>query len=59
MKRYRQTFEEIESSLIPIEASWLDAHAEEVIHLLKSLPTKARYSAVDIAALPPEISMRR
>lgn len=51
MKRYRQTFEEIESSLIPIEASWLDEHAEEVIILLRNLPHKKEYAAADVAAL--------
>lgn len=51
MKRYRQTFEEISASLIPIEASWLDAHAEEVIGVLKSLPVKAAYTDADVAAL--------
>jgi len=38
MKRCRQSLEEIEASLIPIEASWLDAHAEKVILLLKDIP---------------------
>lgn len=51
MKRYRQTFEEISASLIPIEASWLDAHAEEVIGVLKNLPVKATYTDADVAAL--------
>jgi hypothetical protein len=51
MKRVYQTFAEIEASLIPIEASWLDAHAERVIVMLKGLEAKASYSAEDIAAL--------
>lgn len=51
MKRVYQTFAEIEASLIPIEATWLDAHAEQVILLLKSLETKPNYSSEDIAAL--------
>jgi hypothetical protein len=51
MKRYRQTFEEISASLIPIEASWLDEHAEEVISLLKNLPIKSSYTDDDVAAL--------
>ncbi|GAA5140013.1 hypothetical protein GCM10023213_21790 [Prosthecobacter algae] len=51
MKRYRQTFEEISASLIPIEASWLDSHAEGVIALLKHLPEKAAYADADVAAL--------
>lgn len=51
MKRYRQTFEEISSSLIPIEASWLDSHAEDVVQLLKAFPPKKEYGAADLAAL--------
>lgn len=51
MKRYRQTFEEISASLIPIEASWLDAHAEEVITVLKNVPVKTAYTDADVAAL--------
>lgn len=51
MKRYRQTFEEIEASLMPIEASWLDAHAEEVIGILRALPVKPVYTTADVAAL--------
>lgn len=51
MKRYRQTFEEISASLIPIEASWLDAHAEEVIGLLRNVPVKTTYTDADVAAL--------
>lgn len=51
MKRCRQSFEEIEASLIPIEASWLDAHAEKVILLLKETPVKPKYSKVDVIAL--------
>lgn len=51
MKRYRQTFEEIEASLIPIEATWLDAHAEEVITILRSMPVKPHYTSADVAAL--------
>lgn len=50
MKRYRQTFEEISASLIPIEASWLDSHAEEVIRVLKNLLVKATYTDADVAA---------
>jgi hypothetical protein len=51
MKRCRQSFEEIEASLIPIEASWLDAHAEKVILLLKNVPVKPAYSKADVVAL--------
>jgi hypothetical protein len=51
MKRYRQTFEEIEASLSRIESSWMDAHAGEVITMLKGIPAKKRYEAEDIRAL--------
>ena len=51
MKRYRQTFEEIEASLSRIESSWMDAHAGEVIKKLKGIPKKKQYQAEDIIAL--------
>lgn len=51
MKRIRQTFEEIESSLSRIESSWMDAHAGEVLSLLKSLPLKKDYGVDDIHAI--------
>jgi len=51
MKRYRQTFEEIVTSLIPVEASWLDDHAEEVIKMIQALPTKQSYDAGDVMAM--------
>ena len=54
MKRTRQTFEEIVTSLIPIEASWLDAHAEEVIKMIQSLPLKEHYDAGDVMSLLDE-----
>lgn len=38
MKRIRQSFEDIVDSLMPVEASWLDEHAESVIAELKKLP---------------------
>ena len=51
MKRYRQTFEEIITSLLPVEASWLDSHAEEVIKMIQALPVKERYDAGDVMAM--------
>ena len=51
MKRHRQTFEEIESSLMPVEASWLDKHAEDVITLLRKIPRKEAYTSDDIGKL--------
>ena len=54
MKRYRQTFEEIITALMPIEASWLDGHAEEVIRMMQALPVKANYGAGDVLTLLDE-----
>lgn len=54
MKRYRQTFEEIVTSLIPVEASWLDGHAEEVIKMIQALPVKIYYHAGDVMSLLDE-----
>lgn len=51
MKRIRQTFEEIESSLSRVESTWMDAHAAEVIAMLKALPVKKEYTAKDIYAI--------
>lgn len=51
MKRVRQTFEEIVNSLLPVEATWLDEHAEDVIQMIQSLPAKAKYDASDIQSL--------
>ena len=51
MKRYRQTFEEIVTSLIPVEASWLDDHAEEVIKMIQALPVKESYDFGDVMAM--------
>ena len=48
MRRYRQTFEEIEASLSRIESSWMDAHAGEVIALLKNIPVKKCYDENDV-----------
>ena len=51
MKRHRQTFEEIESSLMPVEASWLDKHAEDVIKLLRTIPRRKDYTLEEISSL--------
>lgn len=51
MKRIRQTFQEIESSLSRIGSTWMDAHAGEVISLLRSLPLRDSYDAKDIHAI--------
>lgn len=54
MKRYRQTLEEIITALIPIEATWLDAHAEGVIRMIQALPIKSQYEAGDVLRLLDE-----
>ena len=51
MIRYRQTFEEIVTSLMPVEASWLDEHAEDVITMIQSLPARKIYDAGDVMNL--------
>jgi hypothetical protein len=51
MKRVRQTFDEIESSLSRVESTWMDAHAVEVISMLKALPVKEKFGAKDIHAI--------
>jgi hypothetical protein len=51
MKRVRQTFEEIEASLSRVETTWMDAHAAEVISMLKALPVKKKYGPKDIRAI--------
>lgn len=49
MKRYKQTYEEIAESLQVLEVDWMaDPHAEAVISLLKSLPTKAPLKESDV-----------
>lgn len=48
MKRVRQTFKEIADSLMPVEATWLDTHAEEVITVLKSLPDGLKPTSKDV-----------
>jgi hypothetical protein len=37
--------------LSPLEASWKDAHSEEVLRLVNSLPQKSEYTPDDLAAL--------
>ncbi len=49
MKRIRQTRDEIVATLAPIESSWRDAHAEQVIARLQAVPVRTKYSRKDIA----------
>lgn len=51
MIRVRQTFEELLDSLLPVEATWLDQHAEDVISTLKQIPGKKKFSAKDVRQL--------
>ena len=51
MKRYRQTLEEIQRALLPVETNWCDPHAEKVISKLKEIPTKKGYGPSDIRDL--------
>ncbi|MCH8475239.1 MAG: hypothetical protein LAT55_08425 [Opitutales bacterium] len=51
MKRIRQTFENVENSLSRVESTWMDAHAGEVISMLKTIPVKKKYGADDIKAI--------
>jgi len=40
MRRYRQTIDELLSSLTPLESTWRDAHASRVIELLEKISAK-------------------
>lgn len=51
MKRHRQQLSELVTSLTPVDASWLDEHAEACIQLLQKLPVKTKYTRKDIAEL--------
>jgi len=51
MKRHRQTFAEIESSLMPVEATWMDQHAEDVIKFLRKIPSRKRYTCEEVGPL--------
>jgi len=51
MRRVRQTFEKIIESLMPVEASWLDGHAEEVITVLKTIPQKKSITSEDVQTI--------
>jgi len=51
MRRYRQTFEEIEAALSRIESSWMDDHAGAAIAMLKGIRKKRQYGAEDIRVL--------
>jgi hypothetical protein len=49
VKRIRQTRDEIVATLAPIESTWRDAHAEQVIARLNAVPVRLKYSPKDIA----------
>lgn len=50
MQRIRQTVEELQAALTPVESSWRDDAADRVIERLKSLPAKPTYERSDLAA---------
>lgn len=54
MKRLRQDLEGLVAKLTPVEASWMDDHAEECIRLLKNFPEKSSYSRKDLEDLLEE-----
>lgn len=54
MKRYRQTLEELLSTLSNIESSWKDKHSESVIGMLERMPVKRTYDDSDVRALLDE-----
>ena len=54
MKRQRQKLQDIISSLTPVDANWLDEHAEVCIQLLRQVPEKKVYTKKDIAKLLSE-----
>lgn len=43
MQRYRQTLDELRGSLSPIEVSWRDEHADEVIETIRLIPDQEHY----------------
>jgi hypothetical protein len=51
VRRQRQTVEEVLESLSVLVTSWLDKHAEAVIHRLESLSVKPSYSRDDLHGL--------
>jgi len=51
MKRHRQQLSEIVARLTPVDASWLDEHAESCIGLLHAFPEKKKFGPEDIAGL--------
>lgn len=51
MQQRTQTFEEIIESLSPVEAAWMDAHAQLVMATLASWPIKPAYGRTDLVEL--------
>lgn len=51
MKRHRQHLSEIVAKLTPVDANWLDEHAENCIALLHAFPEKNKFGHEDIAGL--------
>lgn len=55
MRRKRQRLEDILQSLAPIEASWLDPFALEVVRRFERIPAKEKYGIAEIESIlePP------
>jgi len=51
MRRVRQTLEDVLAALRPVDAEWLDRHAETAIEILRELPEKPAYQRDDVIAL--------
>jgi len=51
LKRYRQTVDEIVSSLSAIESSWKDDHCEAVIRCVGGIPAKTKYKPPDLGRI--------
>jgi hypothetical protein len=51
LKRVRQTAEEILAALTLVESSWRDAHSDEVIRVIESIPDRDVYGVEDVARI--------
>lgn len=51
LERYHQTLEELLASLSPIETSWLDEHARQVISAVEQLPDTDSHTKSDLRDL--------
>jgi hypothetical protein len=51
VKRYKQSLRELLSALSTIESNWRDAHADQVILMLKGIPARTGCSVEDVRRL--------